>query len=134
MPRNAVIDATTGRVKRWGDSDFTAQLSGGDTQVVVSPGEIPAHPLHYQKVVGSSFVTMAAAERAAVDAQLAALDAALPDDHVTITRRVPTPGALPVPPPRPGLLVAIQNTGAGLPGIAYSTVAGWVVLTGVPFP
>ena len=130
MTRRAVIDAVTGRVKAWGDTDFAAQLAGGDSQVVVGNGEIPAHPLHYQTVVGSAFVTMTAPERAAVDVQLAALDAAtLPTAQQAITRRVATPAALPVPPPRQGLLVAIGNTGGGSPGLAYSTLTGWVILT-----
>jgi hypothetical protein len=135
MTRRAVIDPVTGRVKRWGDTDFTGQLTGGDTQTIVGDGAIPLSPLHYQKVVGSAFVTMTVGERAAVDAQLAAIDdAQLPTALQAVTRRVASPAALPVPPPRQGLLVAIGNTGGGSPGLAYSTLTGWVVLTGVPFP
>jgi len=129
MTRRAVTDPVTGRVKRWGDTDFTSQLNG-DIQTVIDDGALPdpALALDYQKIVGTAFAAMSAPERAAVDAQLLALDnARLPTAPQIFTRAVQVPADLPLPPPRPGLVVAIRNTGGGVPGLAYSSAANWIV-------
>ena len=130
MTRRAVTDPTTGRVKRWGDTDFTAQLNG-DVQTVIGDDDRPdpALPLHHQKIAAGTFAPMTAPERAASDAQLAALDAAQLPDAARIERAVLNTGALPLPPPRAGLLVAVRNVGGGTPGLAYSTATGWVIFT-----
>lgn len=92
-----------------------------------SPPAPAGVPLRHVKVVAGAFAEMTAPEKAAVDAAQAAADQAVAAGAVTIERIVANTGLLPLPPPRPGLVVVVTDGGAGVPAIAVSGPAQWAI-------
>lgn len=127
MP-NAVLDTLTGTgyVKRWGDTDFSAGLAAGETQVALNAGQVKpddTQPNRHYTVTAGVFVLLSAPNQALADA---AYNATLQGAQV-VTRVFQTVAQLPLPPPVSGAFVGIVNGPGGLPGLALSTNTFWVL-------
>ncbi len=91
-------------------------------------------PAKYWKIVADTVVEMTQTEKDAVDAAAAvaataaaaALNADM-TDALQVRNTAADAASLPVPPPRSGAVVSVQDVGAGLPGIAVSNDVGWLL-------
>lgn len=129
MAKVAVTSNLTGAVYKYGDTDFTGQFDTGNfTQVSLNEDAqfVAGVETYYHKVVSGELVEMSVAEKVAVDAERAADSDAKLEGAAKIGKKFSNLAALPLPPPAPGLLVAIENVG-GSWGFAFSTTTGYVV-------
>lgn len=129
IPKRAVTSNTTGAVYRYGRTDFTGQFNPADysqQNLNDSAQWTPNVPPYYHKVVAGDLVEMNATEKQAVDTEREVLDDEKLKGAARIGRKYPDLISLPVPPPGPGLLVAIENVG-GSWALAYSTASGYIV-------
>lgn len=129
ITKRVVTSNTTGAVYRWGRTDFTGQFDPADyTQVDLLEAAqwVPGVATYYHKVVAGLLEEMTVGEKAAVDTEREAISDAKLEGAATIGKKFANLAALPLPPPKAGLLVAIENIG-GSWGFAYSTNTGYIV-------
>lgn len=129
IPKRVVTSNTTGAVYRSGRTDFTGQFDPGDyTQqdLLEAAQWVPGVETYYHKVVAGLLEEMTAPEKAAVDAERNDISDSKLEGAATIGKKYNQLSDLPVPPPKAGLLVAIENIG-GSWGFAYSTTTGYIV-------
>ena len=128
--RTAITLTATGQLLRWDAGDnipFDAATETSHAMLApVYPQLVDGEPVHHHKVVSGAVVLMNTGEQTAADAVTNAKDQTAAQGALIIGRTVGSVSNLPVPPPRPGLLVAVRNIG-GSPGLALSTNAGWVL-------
>ena len=128
--RTAITLTSTGELLRWDAGGAIPFDAGTETShamlAPVSPQLVDGELKRHHKVVAGAVVLMDAAEKAVVDTATDTKEQAAATGATVLGRTVQGPGALPVPPPRPGLLVAVRNIG-GSPGLALSTQTGWVL-------
>lgn len=126
MSCNAVIDDALSYVKRCGACSFTP--GSGETVVPLNSLDRPEGvPLYHLTVTAGDLVELGAAEKAAVDAALAALAAAMCEHAARVDRSYANAAALPLPPPEAGLVVVVDDTGSGDAGLALSGASSWFV-------
>lgn len=129
--KNVVTSNLTGAVYKYGFCDFTGEFNPADfTQITLDPTAqfVEGVPKYYHKVVAFLLQEMTVAEKAAVDVEREAYQDAKLEGAARIGKKFPNLAALPVPPPAPGLLVAIENV-AGNWAFAYTTTTGYIVFT-----
>lgn len=126
MAANAVVNTALGFVLRCGECDFTAGT--GETVEALTSLARPANvPLYHLGVTAGELVELGAAEKAAVDAYLLAEGNAECWGVCALARVYSNAAALPLPPPKSGLVVGLDDSGSGQPGLALSTATQWAV-------
>lgn len=129
--RNALIEKATGRCVSVGYVSFEDADLAKHTVVPVRTGApLPANvPLQHLTVQDGEFVELDAQTKAVVDADLIDEERRKAVGALHIERVVPDASYLPIPPPRPKLLVGLVDGGGpnGHPALAISTASGWAV-------
>lgn len=131
IPYQCITLDLTGHVLAFGTSDLSPQLQAGQTLVILPA---PKHfkqgvPVKYHKVVANDFVEMNTAEKTAVDAWEKTRDEGRLKGSAALALQVANLAALPVPPPRVGCLVVVDDVGAAVAGLALSTATGYIVFS-----
>lgn len=129
IPKRAVTDDATGSIIKYGRTDFTGQFNPAiETQHTLDDAAqwVPNVPTYYHKVVGILVQEMTPVEKAAVDVYREDKETALLKFPVVVTKVVPNLAALPVPPPKMGVIVGVQSIG-GSRGFVISTGADYLV-------
>lgn len=130
MP-NAVLETNTGvnYVRRWGNTDFSADLAADEVQVPLDEGQTstPGEPDRHHTVTAGAFVLLSAPDQATADANWQSMrDAQLADAQV-VAAVFQDVTDLPVPPPVPRAFVVVVNGPGNMPGLALSTPTGYVL-------
>lgn len=123
----ALTSNLTGSVRRYGVTDFTGTFNPADfTQYVLndSTSFVSGVATYYHKVVAGDLVEMTAPEKAAVDDEIDARHVNELKYPSVVQKVVPNLAALPVPPPKMGVIVGVQNIGGS---------RGFVISTGVDY-
>jgi hypothetical protein len=129
IPKRVVTDNGTGAVIKYGRTDFTGGFNPAiETQHTLddTANFTVDVPNYYHKVVGTLLQEMTPAEKTAVDAYLDAKETALLKFPAVVQKIVPNLAALPVPPPKMGVIIGVTNI-SGSPGIAISTNVNYIV-------
>ncbi len=127
---DAVTDSVTLSVLRMGCTTFTA--GAGETlrtDVLRPPGDIALKYIKWKSP--NQLIEMTAAEKTVVDATLLAAEALSSAGAVKIDQAYATVAALPATPSADYLLVALDATGAGPPGLAMSKGGSWYIFESV---
>lgn len=129
IPKRCVTDNGTGSVIKFGRTDFAGQYNPAiETQHTLDDSAlwVPGVPPWYHKVVGTLLEEMTPGEKAAVDVYRDLKKTEQLRFPVVITKIVPNLAALPVPPPKMGVLVGVANI-AGSRGFVISTGSDYLV-------
>lgn len=125
----AVTSNLTGSVRKYGVTDFTGTFNPADfTQFVLndSTSFVPGVATYYHKVIAGDLVEMTAPEKAAVDTEIDERHTAQLKYPAVVQKIVPNLAALPVPPPKMGVIVGVQSI-AGSRGFVISTGVDYLV-------
>ena len=123
--RLAIVHDTLQYVRSYGHFVGAPTVQSFERIEQLGPGaRVLTVPLHHQGVVGGQFVELSPAQQAAADDDVEDRQDADGSGALDL-RIVRTPARLPVPPPRPGMLVLVMNAGAGNRALAVSDRTGW---------
>lgn len=129
MPKICVTDNGTGGVIKYGRTDFTGTFNPAiETQHILDDLAqfVEGVPTYYHKVVANLLEEMTAPEKAAVDTYRENKQLNELKFPTVVQKIVAVLGDLPVPPPKMGVIIGVQNI-AGSPGIAISTNTNYIV-------
>lgn len=129
MPKICVTDNGTGGVIKYGRTDFTGTFNPAiETQHILDDLAqfVEGVPTYYHKVVANLLEEMTAPEKAAVDVYRENKELNELKFPAVVQKIVAVLGDLPVPPPKMGVIIGVQNI-AGSPGIAISTNTNYIV-------
>lgn len=129
IPKRAVTDNGTGSILRFGRTDFAGQFNPAlETQhdLLDTAEFVPNVPPYYHKVVAGLIQEMTAGEKTAVDVYRDAKETEQLRFISVVGKVVPNLAALPVPPPKSGVIVGVQSI-AGSRGFVISTGTDYLV-------
>ena len=123
--RWAVLDQAIGYVVRHAYARVALKTGPGETVVeVLAAARLVDVPLHHQTVAAGLFEELPQAQKDLADIAQRAQRSALALGAVELAS-VPLEADLPVPPPRPGLLLLVEEGPARKPALAVSFGGVW---------
>lgn len=129
LPKQCVTDNATGMILRYGRTSFAGQFNPG-TETLHTLDEsamfVSGVPPYHHKVVGTLVEEMTGPEKTAADSERENRRIANLKTGAQIKITVPNLAALPIPPPKIGVIIGVANI-AGNPGIAISTASNYIV-------